>query len=269
LLEVLRSQGIDVSGVDVRDDAATGADYFESGSWRMERGANWHLTPEYVRTALDKLAVTGSIEAMIVNQGVIATAAEEAIRYAREHGIFLVLNLSPEAVEPKRKIDPRYHPEADVTVVNQLEAEVLVEQLGLDCSTTIPDELIAALHAATAPREFLVLTRGPRGATIAVSGDGAPQIILVPPKGPDAVDLEHHIGAGDAMLGAITAMLCERRDAGAELTSELIGQVVTAGVDVASASLEYAGTMTGAIEAPQRFRAVVDQSPLAEPSEGR
>lgn len=260
LLEILHRLDVEVSGVEVRTDAATGADFFEDGTWRMERGANWELTPEHVRNALDRLAAAHPIEALIVNQGIVATASEEAIQYAREHGIFLVLNLAPEAIEPKRKIDPRFYPAADMTVVNQLEAEVLVEQLGLNCVTTMPDELSVGLHAALRPRSFLLLTRGPGGATIVVSDDHGVRPVTVPPKGPAAVDLEHHIGAGDAMLGAVVAVLTEKRAGGTELTSDLIVEVVTSGVDVASASLDYAGTMTGAVEAPERFRSLARRS---------
>jgi ribokinase len=253
LLDVLGGLGVDVSGIAVRPDAATGADFFENGTWRMERGANWEVTAEQVRDALDRLAA--GAEAVIVNQGVIATASEEAVRYAREHDLFLVLNLAPEAVEPKREIDPALFPAADVTVVNQLEAEVLVERLGLACSTTDPDELAAALFRATAPRHFLILTRGPGGATVAIRDGDGPTLVTVPATDAVAADLEHHIGAGDAMLGAIVALVAHQRSAGASLTPDLVAEIVTRGVEVARASLDHAGTMTAAVEDAGRFRA--------------
>jgi ribokinase len=256
LLSVMRGLEIDVSGVDVRADAATGADFFENGIWRMERGANWKISPNHVRTILQRLRSMSPIDAVIVNQGVAATASEEAIRFVREHGIFLVLNLAPEAVEVERKIDLDLAPGAEIIVVNQVEAELLVEHLALDCVTTDPNDLVRTLFASLTPREFLVLTRGPGGATVAVRTEDGPAVFAVPPKGPIGVDLEHHIGAGDAMLGAIAALVAQQRAMAGELTVERIAQIVESGVDVATASLDYAGTMTGAVQEPHRFRAL-------------
>jgi ribokinase len=252
LLTALRSVGVDISGVRVDPRAATGADFFEHGAWRMERGANWHLTAEHVRAALDHLAAAANLSAVIVNQGVSAPAAEEAVRYAHARDVFLVLNLAPEAVEPERRIGSAYYPKADLIVVNQVEADVLLTQLGLSGGGAGQghDHLSRRLLAATTPRGALVLTSGPRGAT-AVLTNGEPDLVRVPGRGAPHVDPEHGIGAGDAMLAAVTVELV---DSGPGLTAAQLAAALDIGVSVATASLDYAGTLTGSLTAPDRFR---------------
>jgi sugar/nucleoside kinase (ribokinase family) len=268
LLAALGRLDVDTSGVMVHPSAPTGADFFEGGGWRMERGANWFLTPTHVRAALGALRASGGISAMIVNQGVAAPASEAAVQFAREHDIFLILNLAPQAVERGRRIDPACYPDADLIVVNQVEAEVLHSDLELPGPTDEPEALSRELLAATAPRAGLILTRGPGGATVVLRHCDEVSAAHVPALGAPATDPEHHIGAGDVMLSAVAVELISGGGGPATLGDLTLQRVVAAlstGVAVATASLDYAGTMTGALAHAARFRALMRPPVPASP----
>jgi ribokinase len=255
ILSELRKSGVDSTHVQLDPVEATGADFFESGTWRMERGANWNLTPAWVRQQLQLLQERGPLSALIVNQGVSATASEEAVLFAREHDILLMLNLAPEAIEPRRMITPARYGDADFVIVNQIEAELLHEQFGLSVDPADSDTLSQALLEATRARIGLVLSKGVRGATIVLRGHET-EPAQIRPAVEDVPDLEHFIGAGDVMLAAATvelaaccAVLPDRR----ALTLEHVRNAFEIGIRAGVASLDYAGTMTGPVTEPARF----------------
>lgn len=246
----LTGGGVDVSAVRVDPEAATGADFLKGGDWRMERGANWRLSPEHVRAALAGLP--GGLTAAIVNQGVPAPAAEAAIELVRTAGVLLVVALAPEAVEPARRIDPSRCAAADLVVVTPVEADVLLTQLGRPAAGQDEDEddeqLLRRVFDATRPRFAAVLSRGPGGAT-AVLADGS--ACRVPGPGAVGVEPERRIGAGDVLVAATVAELVAD---GGPVTAAGLTDALAVGVSAAAASLDYRGTLTGPVNSPERFR---------------
>ncbi|MFC9219906.1 carbohydrate kinase family protein [Streptomyces hygroscopicus] len=250
----LRASGTDVSAVVVRKEETTGADFFEASDWRMERAANWALTTKDVCDALTGLTgrATDEVSAVIVNQGIPLEASQEAVSYAREQGLFLVLHLGPEAIEEQRKVDPRFYPLADVIVVSQREADVLAEHLGLDAGRTGAD-LARMLFDATNPRWALLLSFGVGGAHLVAREGGEVVTASVPPSsGPDH-EVEKYIGANDTAVAAWLAHLVHRdRDTSPPAFGEAADALAHA-VGLAALTLEHRGPLTAAIDTLEAF----------------
>ncbi|WP_328785371.1 carbohydrate kinase family protein [Streptomyces canus] len=254
----LRASGTDVSGVVVRKEETTGADFFEGGDWRMERGANWALTAQDVREALTGLSVraTDGVSAVIVNQGIALEASQEAVSYAQEQGLFLVLHLGPEAIEERRKVDPRFYPLADVIVVSQREAGVLAEHLGLDAGRTGAD-LARMLFDATGPQWALLLSFGVGGAhLVARDGDRVVTAEIPPSSGPDH-EVEKYIGANDTAVAAwVTHLVHGEPGAPARRETPSFREAtdaLTHSVGLAALTLQDRGPLTAAIGTPEVF----------------
>ncbi|MER5931761.1 carbohydrate kinase family protein [Streptomyces sp. NPDC002054] len=256
ILETLRKAGADVSTVVELAGEQTGADFFEEQGWRMERGANWALTAQHVRDGLSALHAGGTgIDAVIVNQGISLEASQEAVAFAHEHGIFLVLHLGPEAIEERRKVSAEFYPLADVIVVSQREADVLAEHLALDVEGMDGVQLARTLFDATNPRWALLLSWGVGGAQlVARTADGVQEAGVPASTGPDHV-VENYIGANDTAVSAWITWLAQGAAAPAERpfpeTVDLLGRAVA----LAAVTLEYPGPLTAAVEAPERLAA--------------
>ncbi|MGW6691575.1 carbohydrate kinase family protein [Streptomyces sp. NPDC054961] len=256
IVEVLRTAGADVSTIVETEGEKTGADFFEADGWRMERGANWALTADHVRTGLTTLlARDAGIDAVIVNQGISLEASQAAVAFAREHGIFLVLHLGPEAIEERRKVAPEFYPLADVIVVSQREADVLAEHLGLDVAGGDGAGLARTLFDATGPRWALLLSWGVGGARLVARGaEGVEEAGVPASGGPDHV-VENYIGANDTAVSAWMTWLTQGAVAPAERKFTEVVELLGRAVEVAAVTLEYAGPLTAAVDAPERFSA--------------
>ncbi|WP_405717488.1 carbohydrate kinase family protein [Streptomyces sp. NBC_00046] len=250
----LSASGADFSAVVVREGETTGADFFEAGGWRMERGANWALTSKDVHAALTGLTerAGNDVSTVIVNQGIPLDASQEAVSYAREHGLFLVLHLGPEAIEERRKVDPRFYPLADVIVVSQREADVLAEHLGLDAGRTGGD-LARLLFDATNPRWALLLSHGVGGAHL-VARDGDEVVTAsVPPSSGSDHEVEKYIGANDTAVAAwITHLVHGRQGTSAPVFRETVDALAHS-VGLAAMTLEHRGPLTVAVDTPEKF----------------
>ncbi|MDX2292329.1 MULTISPECIES: carbohydrate kinase family protein [Streptomyces] len=259
VMDALRTAGADVSTIVELEGETTGADFFEAGDWRMERGANWALTADHVQEGLAALLAGGTrIDAVIVNQGISLEASQAAVTFARDNGLFLVLHLGPEAIEERRKVAPEFYPLADVIVVSQREADVLAEHLGLDTEGVDGAELARTLFDATGPRWALLLSWGVGGARLVTRGaDGIAEAEVPASSGPDHV-VENYIGANDTAVSAWITWLVQGAVAPAERefgeVVELLGRAVT----VAAVTLDHPGPLTAAIDAPERFAAPRD-----------
>jgi|GEM_PF-4435966 len=255
--KALAVTGVDRSGVVVHSTEATGADFFEGGDWRMERGANWALTPEQVRSSLASLADGGrNVDAVIINQGISLEAAQEAVGYARQNGLFTVLHLGPEAVEDRRRVSPEFYPLADVIVLSQREADFLAEDLGLGVAGLPSAELARLLFDRTEPRWALLLTRGVGGSDLVVRrADGGAEQAVVSPSSIDEHEVERHIGAGDSLLGAWISQLVGRGATSVTASTGMVVEALDRSTRLAAVTLQFPGTLTTAVYHPERLLA--------------
>jgi sugar/nucleoside kinase (ribokinase family) len=256
ILHELDRAGVDVTEVQRVRNEPTGADFFEADTWRMERGANWELTGSQVRQSIEALSDRSSdIGAVVVNQGVSAEAAQAAVIAARGQNRFLVLNLGPEAVEERRRIAPEYYSEADLLVVNQIEAEFLAEQIGLDIRGWSRSDLASRLFTITSPRWALLLTGGVKGAHIAMRQGEAVALRTVSAGSRTDAEVECYIGAGDAVLAAFVTDLAQWSGRDAKPSPETVADALSRAVAVGVETLDYRGTMTASVDVPERLAA--------------
>ncbi|MDP6343295.1 MAG: ribokinase [Alphaproteobacteria bacterium] len=114
-----------------------------------------------------------------------------AVRQIKAAGARSVLNAAPFKPLPSEVLE-----QLDVLIVNEIEARMLADDLGLAATDPI------AAGAALAGRlpGLIVLTLGADG-TVAFAGDGTIRATVLPIRAVDTV------GAGDAFLGAFAAAL--------------------------------------------------------------
>lgn len=155
----------------------------------------------------------------------LSTVLESAAR-ARSAGVKVALNLSPSPVQPVSLA------EVDLVIVNDGEARTL---LGAS-----PDELQDP--AGAAGLETLVVTHGPRGASVYTAGTPSP--VTVPGVPVHAVDTT---GCGDAFAGVLVARLSA-------------GDSMLAALDWATAFAAEAATQPGAQSSYPRDFAPAGQS---------
>lgn len=185
----LADEGIDVSGVHVRDDAATGVAHITvdregSNTIVVVPGANGMLTAAAVQRELGRLPAPDVVllQLEIPLDAVMAAAAGTAAR--------VVLNPAP-----ARELPSELLRHVDVLVPNVPELGVLT---GGDEPRTL--EEVAARGRPLADGRALVVTMGESGALV-IEGDRATH---VPAPRVDAVDTT---GAGDAFCGSLAAGL--------------------------------------------------------------
>jgi len=191
-VETLRAQGVNTAQVHRSDRLSTGTaivnvDTYGQNSIVVASGANLWLTPEQVRLSLQSIqGITTVLAQCEVSEEVVVAAAD----HARAVGARFVLNLAP-----YRATNIAVLKQCDPVVVNEVEAAALGEELGL----TTGD--LGALAADLA--EFcqsVVITAGAEGAWCA----RGTTVTAVPAPATTVVDTT---GAGDALVGALTASL--------------------------------------------------------------
>lgn len=189
LTSALADEGIDVSGVHVRDDAATGVAHITvdaegSNTIVVVPGANGMLTAAAVQRELGRLPAPDVVllQLEIPLDAVMAAAAGTAAR--------VVLNPAP-----ARELPSELLRHVDVLVPNVPELGVLT---GGEEPRTL--EEVAARGRPLADGRALVVTMGESGALV-IEGDRATH---VPAPRVDAVDTT---GAGDAFCGSLAAGL--------------------------------------------------------------
>jgi ribokinase len=189
LTDALADEGIDVSGVHVRGDAATGVAHITvdpegSNTIVVVPGANGKLTAADVQRELGRLPAPDVVllQLEIPLDAVMAAAAGTAAR--------VVLNPAP-----ARELPSELLRHVDVLVPNVPELGVLT---GGDEPRTL--EEVAARGRPLADGRALVVTMGESGALV-IDGDRATH---VPAPRVDAVDTT---GAGDAFCGSLAAGL--------------------------------------------------------------
>jgi ribokinase len=191
LTQALAAEGIDISGIRVRDEAATGTAHIavdpEGGNTILViPGANAMLGAADVDRELGRLPTPDVIlvQLEIPLDAVIAAAARRASR--------VILNPAPAQPLPDELL-----PHVDVLVPNVPELGVLT---GGGVPRTLED--IAASGRELADGMAVVVTMGASGALV-IDGD---EVTHVPAPRVEAVDTT---GAGDAFCGSLAAGLAD------------------------------------------------------------
>ena len=188
LVENLTANGVDPSGVEPDNSAATGAALIFVGPEGQNMiavapGANGRLDKFDIARAVATLQ-SGDVLVMQLEipMAVIAPAAVSA----RRAGSHVVLNASP-----AQRLDPGLLSQVDVLVVNEREARDLVNEAS-------PEAMVQALHAI-GPR-IAIVTLGPAG-SVYCDETGGHRVEAFHVKAVDAT------GAGDAFVGALAVGL--------------------------------------------------------------
>lgn len=160
-------------------------------------GANAHVGVDQA------LAAVGTMEDgdILLMQGEVPRrTTEAAIRAAREAGRRVVLNVAPWMALGHDVLTA-----ADPLVLNEHEAQLAIEELGLSPAPDGPEA--GARSLCGAGTRSVVITLGAQGAVTAhTDGSGVVSITRVPSPRVTAVD---STGAGDAFTGALAARLLE------------------------------------------------------------
>jgi ribokinase len=243
--------GIDSTGV-VSVTEVTGWDEVDGDSWVIDRGANWAVSDEIVLSEAHR-SLWADATTVLINQGVPAGGSQAAIEEARRRGALTILALAPEAVEPERRVATHYYSMADIVFVNRIEAEHLFEEAGLQIDGETDASIAAKLWEVVSPRQALVYCRGVRGAD-AVIGDPDGTLRTASAHGAEFFEAatEHYIGAGDAMVGLITAELDREHRNGRTIRDlgDALDTLLSRGVDLAADTTKWAGPLTYALQQP-------------------
>jgi len=197
LIENLRSNGVDSSGVELDDAAASGAAliYVDGDGQNMiavAPGANARLDAADAERAVGRLR-PGDL--LVMQLEIPVTVIDQAVKAALRVGAFVLLNAAP-----AQRLDPGLLRQVDALVVNESEAKALVDHKGS------PEAAATALRA-TGPR-IAIVTLGPAGSVFCDDSG----VHRVPPFRVTAIDTT---GAGDAFVGALAVGIARRLATGA------------------------------------------------------
>jgi len=185
LIENLKANAVDSSGVERDPEAATGAAliYVEDGGQNMiavAPGANATISGADVQRAASRLT-RGDVLTMQLE--IPIPAIREAVTAAHQAGAFVLLNAAP-----AQRLDSGLLRHVDALVVNEREAKTLVEQeLSLDAAAS-------ALHVYGP--NIVIITLGAAGCVFC-DDSGVHRVEPFPVKAKDTT------GAGDAFMGAL------------------------------------------------------------------
>ena len=193
LLKNLEANGVDASGVERDPETPTGAAliYVAVGGQNMiavAPGANAQLDAADAERAIGRLR-PGDV--LVMQLEIPMTVIIQAALAARRAGARVLLNAAP-----AQRLDPGLLLQLDAIVVNEGEAENLVDHKGS------PEAMVAALRAI-GPR-IAIVTLGPDGSVFCDESG----VHRVEPFPVEAVD---STGAGDAFMGALAVGIANRR----------------------------------------------------------
>ena len=195
LCSQLRSEGIDISGVELLPKIATGValivlDPSGQNTIVSSHGANDAIEPGEVERSFDQWQ---SVDHLVLQMEIPLDVVEFGIEAARAHGLQVILNAAPADERARDWFDA-----LDVLVVNETEAELL-SGMEVDDLESARD---AGLALCSKGCRTVILTLGPGGALLFSEG----HVEHVPAVEVEVVDTT---GAGDAFVGAYTAVRAE------------------------------------------------------------
>jgi ribokinase len=213
-IDALRSEGVEVDGMTVIAQAATGAalivtDAAGANLIAVGTGANARLTPADVTAALRGL---GADDALLVSAEIPDPCIEAALRCGSERGAVTVLDPAP-----ARRSLLGFAGHGPILTPNESEAALLTGE---------DDPEAGALMLNRLTGRPVIITLGPAGCLV---HDG--QRATRHPAAPAPVVVDS-VGAGDAVAGALAAGLTGRRPLPAAVTKAL---------DAAARSLAHPG----------------------------
>ncbi len=184
----LTANGVDASGVEPDNSAATGAALIFVGPdgqnmIAVAPGANARLDSAEAERAVERL---GPGDVLVMQLEIPMTVVHQAAQAARRVGAHVVLNASP-----AQRLDPGLLNQVEALVVNEREARDLVNEAS-------PEAMVQALHAI-GPR-IAIVTLGPAG-SVYCDETGVHRVEPFHVKSIDAT------GAGDAFVGALAVGL--------------------------------------------------------------
>lgn len=222
----LASFGVDVTHLRTRAGIPTGTahiavDASGENTILVVGGTNAEMGAADVRAAA---AVLGRSDVLVLQCEVPTEVDVEVLRFGREHGVDVILNLAPAIDFPREELA-----DLSVLVVNETEAALV---LGDDCA---PEGAAEALDAARRLRALgpkrAVITLGSQGA---VFDDGA-RAEHVPAGTPRRV--VDTTGAGDATVGVLAASLAHGIDFRTAVANAM--RAGAAAVENAGAAVSY------------------------------
>lgn len=204
----LRADGVDVRHLGVLPKTPSGVAVIgvEDGgqnSIAIVPGANGRLRPADLRPLE---ALIARADAVLVQLEIPLEAAAAALRLARRHQVFTVLDTAP---VPPGGLPCDLFREVDILSPNQTEAALLA-----GCRSETPDEAAAAADELIARYDpgLVVVKLGAQGALAHAGGGVEP--VLQPAFPVEPVDTT---AAGDAFTAALTLRLAEGADLGESL----------------------------------------------------
>jgi len=228
MVSALRDSGVDVSGVVVFDDVASGHAFVsvaDSGenSIVLALGANSALTSEQVveAAAAGHAVVLAQLECPVETVAAAFRAAPDAIK---------ILNAAPAALAGQALF-----PLIDMLIVNETELALFA---GVDEAVGIDAVAAAARGLMVRPDQIVVVSLGAAGA-VAVLANGLERVQGRPAKVIDTV------GAGDCFCGVLAAKLSE----GAPLGEAMVWANAAASLSVERRGAMPAMPLRGEIEA--------------------
>lgn len=193
VVESLRRSGVEMSTVEVVDGPTglaviTVADSGEN-TITVIPGANSRVDADFVRRYADVI----SDASVVLLQGEIPAAGlAQAVRLSTGRVVINLAPVVPVSVTELRKADP--------LVVNEHEAELVLEAFATETVLTAPAEMAERLIAEGF--RSVIITLGADGALVA----DATGVVHVPSPSVDAVDTT---GCGDAFVGALVSRIAD------------------------------------------------------------
>src|SRR5579862_1844673 len=237
-IDELRAHGIDISGVAVLPDEATGVALIVVDRWGENQiavgaGANSAVTPQQVTKALSEILDRSGC--VLVSTEIPEESVAAAVEAATSSGVPCILNPAPvvPAVLGLLRCGPLLTPNA--TELNALVAaldETLPDSHRIQ--NDFPDDLPAVTDRARKlscmSRSAVVVTMGGQGALI-VSPDGNAEHLPAPPAA-----VRDTTGAGDTFNGVLAARLA---------AGDHLGVAVRTAIVAASISVSHVGARAG------------------------